>query len=165
MTASLSIEPTSDGHIEGLCSVVDSVARERRYLATVSGFPLEQVRQFATSLVRDGGVQFVVLDRDTVVGWCDVRRSTFEGFRHVGILGIGLSANHRSQGVGPRLLARTIKAASDAGVKRVELEVFASNTRAVHLFEKAGFVTEGVKRQARILDGREDDVVCMALFV
>ena len=141
------------------------MARERNYLATVSGFPLEQVRQFAKSLVSDGGVQFVVLDRDTVVGWCDVRRSTFEGFRHVGILGIGLSANHRGHGVGPRLLARTIKAASDAGVRRVELEVFASNTRAVHLFEKSGFVTEGLKRRARILDGREDDVVCMALFV
>ena len=45
---------------------------------------------------------------------------------------------------------------------RVELEVFASNARAIRLFERAGFVREGTKRRARFLDGREDDVVCMA---
>lgn len=45
---------------------------------------------------------------------------------------------------------------------RVELEVFASNTRAIRLFEGVGFAREGVKRQARLLDGRADDVVCMA---
>ena len=141
------------------------MAQERRYLATVRGFPLEEVRQFSKAIVSNGGVQFVVIDRDAVVGWCDVRRSTFEGFRHVGTLGIGLLANYRSKRIGPQLLARTIEAASEAGVKRVELEVFASNERAVHFFEQSGFVTEGVKRRARILDGREDDVVCMALFV
>jgi RimJ/RimL family protein N-acetyltransferase len=53
----------------------------------------------------------------------------------------------------------------EVGVRRVELEVLASNTRAVHVFEQSGFVREGVKCRARVLDGREDDVVCMALFV
>ena len=121
MSLSYRIEPVSDDHVEGLQSVVDSVAQERRYLATVHGFPLEQVRQFVESTVSDGGVQLVVLDGDRVVGWCDVRRNA--------------------------------------------LEVFASNAPAVHLFEKAGFVTEGVKRRARILDDQEDDVVCMALLL
>ncbi|HIE91681.1 MAG TPA: GNAT family N-acetyltransferase [Acidobacteria bacterium] len=65
---------------------------------------LEQVRQFAKTIVSDGGVQFVVLDRDTVVGWCDIRRNTFEGCRHVGILGIGLLADYRGKGIGPRFL-------------------------------------------------------------
>ena len=89
----------------------------------------------------------------------------FEGFRHVGTLGIGLLSDSRGQGLGPQLLGRAIEAASEAGVRRIELQVFASNARAVHLFEKAGFVTEGVKRRARILEGQEDDVVCMALLV
>ena len=50
-------------------------------------------------------------------------------------------------------------------MQRIELEVFASNTRAVHVFEKAGFVREGLKRRARLLDGADDDVVCMALLL
>ena len=64
--------------------------------------------------------------------------------------------------MGAALLARTLEAAEAAGMTRVELEVFASNTRAIRLFERAGFVREGVKRQARLLDGRAEDVVCMA---
>jgi len=82
----------------------------------------------------------------------------------VGVMGIWLAPKCRGKGIGPQLLARTIEAAA-AGVRRVELEVLASNTRAVHIFEQSGFVRKGVKCLARVLDGREDDVVCMALFV
>ena len=114
---------------------MDSVARERLYLGTVEGFPLEQVRQFTDSIASAGGVQLVALAACRVVGWCDIRRSPFEGFRHVGTIGVGLLPQWREQGLGRRL----IQAAVDAAAR------------------------EGVKRKARILDGREDDLICMAL--
>ena len=44
------------------------------------------------------------------------------------------------------------------------LEVFASNERAIDLYRRLGFVTEGVKHRARQLDGRYDDNVLMALM-
>ena len=78
------------------------------------------------------------------------------------MLGIGLLPEWRARGVGAALLARTLEATEAARMTRVEIEVFASNTRASRLFERAGFVREGVKRRARLLDGLADDVVCMA---
>ena len=45
---------------------------------------------------------------------------------------------------------------------RIELEVCASNRRAILAFEKAGFEREGLKQRARLLDGAADDIVCMA---
>ena len=156
------IAPTADEHVEELQAAIDAVARERRYLAAVSGFPLEQTRQFVASVAAGGGVQHVALDDGSVVGWCDIQRNPFEGFRHVGVLGIGLLPGYRGSGTGAALLERTLAAGAGAGIRRVELEVFASNSRARQLFERAGFVTEGIKRRARVLDGREDDVVCMA---
>ena len=156
------IAPTADEHVEELQAAIDAVARERRYLAAVSGFPLEQTRQFVASVAASGGVQHVALDDGSVVGWCDIQRNPFEGFRHVGVLGIGLLPGYRGSGTGAALLERTLAAGAGAGIRRVELEVFASNSRARQLFERAGFVTEGIKRRARVLDGREDDVVCMA---
>jgi RimJ/RimL family protein N-acetyltransferase len=42
--------------------------------------------------------------------------------------------------------------------------VFASNTRAFALYERLGFVREGLKRRARKLDGGYDDDVLMALL-
>ena len=156
------IAPTADEHVEELQAAIDAVARERRYLAAVSGFPLEQTRQFVASVAAADGVQRVALDDGSVVGWCDIQRNPFEGFRHVGVLGIGLLPGYRGSGTGAALLERTLAAGAAAGIRRVELEVFASNSRARQLFERAGFVTEGIKRRARVLDGREDDVVCMA---
>ena len=43
--------------------------------------------------------------------------------------------------------------------------MFASNERAVALYRTLGFVTEGIKKRARKLDGHYDDNVFMALFV
>ena len=165
MTESFTIEPVAPGDVEGLAAAVEAVARERRYLAAVDGFGAEGTRTFVDGLARGGGVQLVVRSGRRVVGWCDVQRHAFEGFRHGGVLGIGLLPEWRAQGVGASLLARTLQAAEAAGMTRVELEVFASNTRAIRLFEAAGFVREGVKRGARVLDGQADDVVCMARLV
>jgi len=46
-------------------------------------------------------------------------------------------------------------------IERVELEVFAGNDRARRLYERHGFVVEGVRRGARKLDGRREDVIVM----
>ena len=162
MTRPFSIEPITPKDVEGLQAAVEAVARERRYLAAVDGFGVDGTRAFVDGLARGGGVQLVVRSAGRVVGWCDVQRHSFEGFRHGGVLGVGLLPAWRAQGVGAVLLARTLEAAEAAGMTRVELEVFASNTRAIRLFEGVGFVREGIKRQARLLDGRADDVVCMA---
>jgi ribosomal protein S18 acetylase RimI-like enzyme len=98
------------------------------------------------------------------VGWCDIVRNPYEGFRHVGRLGMGLLPDYRRRGVGRQLAGQAIEAARQIGIERIELEVFASNTVAIALYRALGFVTEGTKRRARKLDGEYDDNVVMALF-
>ena len=63
------------------------------------------------------------------------------------------------------MMERTISKAKARGIERVELEVYASNVPAVSLYEKRGFLHEGVKRRARKLDGVYDDILVMALFI
>ena len=162
MTEPFTLAPTAPEDIEGLRDAVDAVARERRYLSAVHGYGLDETRSFVESLLRGGGVQWVARAGGRVVGWCDVRRHPFEGARHGGVLGIGLLSAWRGRGVGAPLLARTLEAAEAAGMTRIELEVFASNARAIRLYQRAGFAREGLKRRARRIDGRVDDVVCMA---
>jgi RimJ/RimL family protein N-acetyltransferase len=50
------------------------------------------------------------------------------------------------------------------GLLRIELEVFASNLPAIKLYEREGFVTEGRKRLARIMDDVEDDILVMGIL-
>ncbi len=165
MTENIRIVPTTEAHIEGLQRCVDAVARERRWLGFVEGPPLVQTRAFVGMILAGAGVQFVALnDADEVVGWCDVVRLDQESFRHGWRLGMGLLPTVRGRGVGRRLAEAAIAAAKAQGAERIELEVFASNTRAIALYEKLGFLREGVKRRARKLDGEFDDIVMMALL-
>ncbi|ASA25228.1 GNAT family N-acetyltransferase [Paenibacillus donghaensis] len=47
---------------------------------------------------------------------------------------------------------------------RVELEVFAYNPRAAHVYEKVGFVREGVRRQALYYNHEYHDVILMSML-
>lgn len=165
MTSDVRIIPTADEYADGFAAALDAVARERKYIGFVEGPPLEQVREFVKSFGDGRGVQLLAVTATAeVVGWCDVGRNPHEGFRHVGRLGMGLLAAYRGQGIGRALAIKTIQAARDAGMERVELEVFASNEPAIALYRSLGFVEEGRKLRARKLDGKYDDNICMAVL-
>lgn len=50
------------------------------------------------------------------------------------------------------------------GLNRVELEVYAFNDRARHVYERAGFTVEGVRRQALRWEGDTYDAVLMSIL-
>jgi RimJ/RimL family protein N-acetyltransferase len=72
--------------------------------------------------------------------------------------------DYRGRGIGAQLAFAAIHAARENEIERIELEVWASNTNAIALYHRLGFVEEGVQRRARLLDGRYDDSVLMALL-
>jgi ribosomal protein S18 acetylase RimI-like enzyme len=159
------IVATAEEYASGFNAVVDYVARERRYIGFVEGPSLESTREFVRSILGGAGLQFLAVAPDsTVVGWCDVIRNPLDGFRHVGRLGMGLLPEYRRRGLGRLLVTKAILSAHEAGIERVELEVFASNEVAIRLYRALGFVTEGIKRRARKLDGQYEDNVLMALI-
>lgn len=48
------------------------------------------------------------------------------------------------------------------GVRRMELEVLADNPRAIHVYEKLGFVKEGLRREACYFNYKYHNMVTMA---
>jgi ribosomal protein S18 acetylase RimI-like enzyme len=153
------IRRSTSGDAEPFRRCLDVVARERRYLAFLEAPPLAEVRAFMAS---PDLLQLVALVRGELVGWCDTLRKPHEGFRHSATLGIGILPAQRGRGLGRALLRATLDASREAGIRRVELEVYGSNGPAIALYERHGFEHEGIKRGARILDGRSEDVLCMA---
>jgi RimJ/RimL family protein N-acetyltransferase len=77
---------------------------------------------------------------------------------------MGLVPEYRGRGIGARLLERTLKQALSTGFVRIELSVRADNLRAARLYEKVGFVREGVLRDAVLVDGEFHDAIAMALI-
>ena len=52
---------------------------------------------------------------------------------------------------------------SHLNMHKIYLKVFATNTRAIHCYEKAGFQTEGILRQHHFDNGQYTDVLIMGI--
>jgi len=161
----VAIVPLGADHIESFHSALEIVARERRYLLLVEAPPLEATREFVLGSLASGNPHIVALDGGKVVGWCDIRRQPFPSVAHRGALGMGIIPPYRGRGLGLRLLAATAEKAGEAGFSRVEFEVRADNARAIGLYEKFGFVREGVVRRAVCVDGEYVDAIAMAMIL
>jgi L-phenylalanine/L-methionine N-acetyltransferase len=82
---------------------------------------------------------------------------------HVRGLGIAIDAAWQGQGVGQRLMTAGMHWADNwAGILRIELTVLASNARAIALYERHGFVREGVMRGHIMWQGQLADTLAMA---
>jgi ribosomal protein S18 acetylase RimI-like enzyme len=160
----MEIKFTSTEYVPSFWEAIDSVARERKYLLFLEPPPISTTKPFIQKIIDNNGTQFLALDKDQVVGWCDILRQECEGTQHIGVLGIGVIKTYRRKGIGEQLIKKAITDAFSKGIKRIELEVFASNTEATALYQKLGFQTEGRKRNARYLDGVYDDIIVMALL-
>lgn len=70
----------------------------------------------------------------------------------------------RDRGLGSEATRLMVDHAFAVGdLHRIELEVHASNPRAVAVYERAGFVAEGRRPDALLFDGRRIDAITMAL--
>lgn len=160
----IAIQPATLDLADSFRQALDVVARERRHLIYLEAPSAESVRNFVAQVLAKGWSQFYAVRAGQVVGWCDVLHDERPGMTHVGHLGMGLLPEYRGQKLGARLLATAVADAFQKGVTRIELEVFATNARAIALYRKFGFVEEGRKRQARCLDGVCEDTLCMAML-
>ncbi|HET9047010.1 MAG TPA: GNAT family N-acetyltransferase [Casimicrobiaceae bacterium] len=159
------VRPITLGDIAGFRASVSAVIAERIYLASLHPFSLLRTAAFVAENLEVGNPQFVADAGGEIVGWCDVRRETIDSYAHTGILAMGVIAPWRGRGVGERLIRTALDAARAAGFEKIELSVYASNTRARGLYEKVGFVLEGTRVRGRKVGDEYDDVHMMGLLL
>jgi len=99
-----------------------------------------------------------------VAGWVKVQSaSPLTSHAHVREIG-GLAVDPAQQGagVGRRLVEEAVRECSRLGARKVTLRVLGHNVGARRLYERCGFVPEGVLRGEFLLEGRYVDDVLMA---
>jgi len=84
---------------------------------------------------------------------------------HVAVCGMSVAAGWRGLGVGGELLEAAAGWAAAGGVSKLTLGVFPENLRAVHFYERHGFVREGLRRAQYARAGRYHDEMLMARFL
>ena len=82
--------------------------------------------------------------------------------KHVGVLGISLKDGYRDAGIGTELMREAESQAPRLGIEIITLDVFASNARGRHLYEKMGYVQVGQVPRGIKRDGEYIDDIIMA---
>ena len=133
---------------------------------TTLGLPSERVQHSIDGFQRFGPGDHIfvaVLEDGTVIGSAGLQACTNPRMRHVGTLGMLVHTEFQNQGIGTALMKTVLELADNwLMLVRVELEVFADNERAIHLYEKLGFEKEGLLRMTTVRSGRYVDDCKMA---
>ena len=78
------------------------------------------------------------------------------------VMGFVVDRDYRGRGIGTEFFKRLDTWAEEKQVTRLELTVICENEAAKHLYEKRGFVVEGIKRNSVFVDGKYMDEFYMA---
>ena len=111
----------------------------------------------------DGGDFLWVAEADgDIVGFLHAARGAFRRNLHTAHVVVGIRAAWRHQGAGTALFAALEDWARENGVVRLELTVESANAAARSLYEKRGFVIEGLRAKAMRVNGEFVDEYYMA---
>jgi putative acetyltransferase len=107
---------------------------------------------------------YLLVDDTRVVGTYELRQQKHRA-SHVATLGsFAMHPAFRGRGFGAKAIEEIVDVARSRGVRRLELCVEVDNPRAIHFYEKHGFVREGIFRSAwrRASDAHDVDEIAMA---
>jgi putative acetyltransferase len=98
-----------------------------------------------------------------VVGSAGLVRETRHRRAHAAGIGMAVHDDYAGRGVGTALMQALVDLADRWwNIKRLELDVYVDNPRAIALYERFGFVREGVLRAYAWRDGEYVDTIAMA---
>ena len=104
--------------------------------------------------VDEGGVE-------RVIGRASLTHDSSPASKHRAELGIVVHDDYQGKGVGSNLVLFMVHVARSKGLKKLTLDVFADNPRALHVFEACGYVKEGQFPDHYWFRGEYHDVVRM----
>lgn len=110
----------------------------------------------------DNSAYFVAEVEGRIAGILTCEGGKRRATRHCASFGMSVAVEERNKGVGTALLRHLIEWAKGTGIKRLELEVYAHNAPAIHLYRKFDFVEEGKREDAFFQHGRFIDGLLMA---
>ena len=113
---------------------------------------------FRNELTQNHFARYIVmLWEDDIIGYAGMWTIMDEAH----VTNIAVTGEQRGKGLGERLLQELITMAAASGMSRMTLEVRVSNTIAQRLYEKFGFVGEGLRR-GYYSDNQEDALIMWA---
>jgi hypothetical protein len=146
----------------GVIMCMQSVMDERIYLVGEYYMLTEKGEQ--ERLKNPDDATFVCEKDDQIIGVLTLQRGFHRKNRHTANLGIAIKKGHRHKGIGTKLMQKSFEWCKQNGIKKLNLEVFSSNTNAIELYKKLGFEEEGRRKDQFFMEGTYVDDVFMTKY-
>lgn len=162
------LRPVTGGDASGLIEMLDD-PEVRRLTGTREPLGPEALRLaeqwYASRAMEQNRLDLAIVERATGDYAGEVVLSELDAENRSCSFRIALAAPAQGRGYGTEATRLILAHAFEtAGLNRIELEVFAFNPRARHVYEKVGFVHEGTKRKALWWQGTWVDAHIMAVL-
>ncbi len=150
-------------------SMFDSISDEegRRLTGTKGTFTLEGTKKFCARLLdAKDRVDYAITLKDDPTYIGEVVLNNIKMEERSANFRIGLSSQkYFNKGYGSEATALMLKHGFETlGLHRIELEVFDFNPRARRVYEKNGFVVEGIHRDTLLWDGKYYNAITMSIL-
>jgi RimJ/RimL family protein N-acetyltransferase len=118
------------------------------------------------SVAKSSGETSQGVEAQVPIGIVSLRTQSAGKSQHrASLLSIAVSAPYQGKGYGAEAISWALDWAFRFGnLHRVGLDVFSFNHRAIRLYERLGFVKEGVTREVIWFDRKWHDLVCYAML-
>ncbi|WP_336206115.1 GNAT family N-acetyltransferase [Nonomuraea sp. LPB2021202275-12-8] len=160
----VTLRPVGPEHAEGLQELVTD-PEVRRLTGSHGQIDAEASRRwYATRAEQEDRLDLAIMARDEYVG--EVVLNELDAANLSCNLRIALiGARAFGRGYGTEAISLVLEHAfGTTPLHRISLDVFSFNDRAKHVYKKAGFVEEGVLRDALLWDGEWHDSVLMSVL-
>ncbi len=141
----MEVIPISIEHAKQFGAIIGSIAQEDDFPIQNEIISEKTAAWFVERQLVDGAPMFVALERNKLVGWCEISMSELDFCKHSGLLSMGVLKDYRGRGVGSCLINKSISAACSMDFERIELTVLESNRSAQAFYLHKGFKVEGKK--------------------
>jgi len=146
--------------LDALLDFINSLVEEEADICRDKKATREEEADWLGRLLADiekGAIIGIVAETEgRVVANSEVKRRSGP-MSHVGYLGIAIKEGYRNMGIGTEIMKTLIEESRKMGLKVLVLEVFASNKRARHVYEKVGFketgrIPKGIYKKGEYID-------------
>ena len=97
---------------------------------------------FLASLRSQDTLYLVAREGERLLGYCGFLQS----FDEADITNVAVSPENRGRGVGCEMLLELMRRGKERGIARYTLEVRVGNAAAIHLYQKLGFASVGIRK-------------------
>lgn len=150
---------------QGIIAKAASIVREGKFIQKERVRSLAEEEQFITDMNTLDNMYTVIEMGGEVVGIARIIRGELEMKRHVGLFRTWLAEEGQGKGIGKKIMEYAIGWAHLHKLQKVSLTVFSGNTVAKQLYEKSGFVIEGVLQNNICINGTYQDEIYMSYFI